>query len=107
MMVTVLCLRAAHIATCVGYHSIGARVFCRVAVTSIAADARAGLTCPGVHVVVVGWIFGVVVCHATSKGAKLSCKLYYAISFWSWILMWKYLHFVLIYTFRGYYPHSV
>ena len=43
---------------------------------------RAGLTWSGVHVVVVGWMFGGVGCHATSKGADLSCELYYTISFW-------------------------
>ena len=44
-------------------------------------------------------------CCATGKGAELSCELYYAISFWLWILSWKYPHFVEISTFRGYYPH--
>ena len=44
--------------------------------------ARAGLTWSGVHVVVVGWMFGGVGCHATSKGAELSCELDYTISFW-------------------------
>ena len=51
------------------------------------------------------WMFGGVGCHATSKGAELSCDLDYAISFWPWILSWKYPHFVEISTFRGYYPH--
>ena len=44
---------------------------------------RAGLTWSGVHVVVVGWMFSVVGCHATSKGAELSCDMYYTISLWS------------------------
>ena len=56
---------------------------------------------------VVGWMFGGVGCHATSKGAKLSCELDYPISFWSWILSCKYPHFVEISTFCGYYPHFV
>ena len=59
----------------------------------------------GGHIVVVGWIFVGFGCHATSKGAGLSCELDYTISFWSWILSWKYPHFVEIFTFRGYYPH--
>ena len=45
--------------------------------------ARAGLAWPGVHVVVVGWMFGGVGCHATSKSAELSCDLDDIISFWS------------------------
>ena len=45
---------------------------------------RAGFTWSVVHVVVVGWIFGRVGYHATSKGAELSCEIYYTISFWSW-----------------------
>ena len=36
---------------------------------------RAGFTLSGVHVVVVGWMFGGVGCHATSKYAELSCEL--------------------------------
>ena len=44
---------------------------------------------------------------ATSKGTELSYELNYAISFWSWILSWKYFHFVEISTFHGYYPHFV
>ena len=45
--------------------------------------AQADLTCLEVQVVVVGWMFGGVGCHATSKGAELSCELDYTISFWS------------------------
>ena len=45
--------------------------------------------------------------YATSKGAELSCELDYDISFWLWILLWKYPHFVEISTFRRYYPHFV
>ena len=55
----------------------------------------------------VGWIFGVVGCHARIKGAESSCELDYAISFWSWILSRKYPHFMEIFTFRGYYPYFV
>ena len=44
---------------------------------------------------------------ATIKCAELSCELYYTISFWSWILLWKSLHFVEISTFCGYYLHFV
>ena len=69
--------------------------------------ARAGLTWSGVHVMVMGWMFGGVGCHVTSKGAELSCELDYTILFWSWILSWKYPHFVEISTFYGYYPHFV
>ena len=41
--------------------------------------ARAGLTWSGVHVVVVGWLFGGVGCHATNKGTELRCELDYTI----------------------------
>ena len=44
---------------------------------------------------------------ATSKSAELSCEIDYAISLWSWILSWKYPHFLGISTFRGYYTHFV
>ena len=93
---------------CLGTHwdSVG-RVIRRVAVTDVTAAALAGLTCSEVHVVVLGWMFGGVGCIATSKGAKLSCELYYSISFWPCILLWKYLFFVDISTFRGYYPHFI
>ena len=43
---------------------------------------------------------------ATSKGAELSCELDYTFSFWSWILLWKSLHFVEISMFCGYYHTS-
>ena len=43
---------------------------------------RLGLTWSGVHVVVMGWVFGGVGCHATSKGFEQSCELDYIISFW-------------------------
>ena len=56
----------------------------------------------GVLVVVVGGCQLVLI-----KGAGLRCDLDYTISFWSWILLWKSLHFVEISTFRGYYPHFV
>ena len=42
------------------------------------ASDQAVLTWLVVHVVVVGWMFGGVVCHATRKGAELSCELDYA-----------------------------
>ena len=44
---------------------------------------------------------------ATSKAVELSCELYYDISFWLHVLSWKFLYFVEISTFRGYYPHFV
>ena len=100
-------LRDSPVAACAGYHDIGARVICRVAVADVTAAARAGLTWLGAFVVVVGWMFGDVGCHTTSKGVKVSCELDYIISFWLWILSWKYPHFVEISTFRGYYPHFV
>ena len=56
---------------------------------------------------VAGWMFGDVGCYEKSKGAELSFELDYVIKFWSWILSWKYLHFVEISTFLGYYPLSV
>ena len=56
---------------------------------------------------VMGWIFGRVVCHETSKGADLSCELDYTISFLFWILSWRYPHFVEISMFCKYYPHFV
>ena len=37
--------------------------------------ARAGFTWSVVHVVIVGWMFGGVGYHATSKGEDLSCEL--------------------------------
>ena len=43
---------------------------------------RVGLKCSGVHFVAVGWMFGGVGCHATSKGAEFSCEIDYTISFW-------------------------
>ena len=66
-----------------------------------------GLTCSGVHVVFVRWVFGGVGCHETSKGAELSCELDYVISFLSWILSCKYPHFMEISIFHGYYPYFV
>ena len=42
--------------------------------------ARAGLTWSVVQVVVVGWMFGGVGFHVTSKGMELSCELDYTIS---------------------------
>ena len=56
---------------------------------------------------VMGCMYGGFWCHATSKGTELSFEVDYAISFLSWILSWKYPHFVEISTFRGYYPHFV
>ena len=44
--------------------------------------SRAILTWLGVHVVVVGWMFGGVGYHATGKYAEFSCDLDYTISFW-------------------------
>ena len=75
--------------------------------TSATAAARAGLTWLGALVVVLGWMFSSYGCHATSKGAELSCELDYVLSFWSWILSCKYPHLLEVYTFRGYYPHFV
>ena len=79
----------------------------RVAVTSVTDYAWVGLKWSGVHVIVVGWMFGGIGCHATSKGAELSCELDYAISFWLCILSWEYPNFVEVSTFPRYYPHSV
>ena len=76
-----------------------------VGVTAVTADAWAGLTRAVVHVVVMGWMFGGVGWHATSKGALLSCELDYSISFWLGMLSWKYPYFVEISTFHGYYLH--
>ena len=42
-----------------------------------------------------------------SRDAELSCDLDYTMSFWLWILSWKYLHFLEISTCRGYYPQCV
>ena len=42
---------------------------------------------------------------ATSKDVEISCEIDYTISFWSWILLWKSLHFMEISTFCGYYLH--
>ena len=47
---------------------------------SIEGTAWLGLTWSGVHVLVVGWMFGSVGFHATSKGMELSCELDYTIS---------------------------
>ena len=58
----------------------GAHIIHRVAVTAVTVAAQSGLKWLGVHVVVVGWMFGSVACHATSKGAELSCELDYGIS---------------------------
>ena len=111
----------------------GHRVISRVAATAVTDATWSGLTWLVVQVMVVGWMFGNVGCHTTSKGAELSCELDYAISFWPWMLSWKspyfvekstfhwyyphfmeiftfceyYLHFVDIYVFHGYYPHFV
>ena len=45
------------------------------------------------------WLWGGY--HATSKGVELIYELNYSISFWTWILLWKSLHFVEISTFHG------
>ena len=74
-MVIAGCLMAASIATRARYHDIGACVICRVSLTTVAAAARSGLTWLVLQVVVVGWMFGVVGCHATVKGSKLSCEI--------------------------------
>ena len=58
-------------------------------------------------VVFIGWIFCVVGCHTTGKGADLSYELDYAILLLSWILSQKYPHFMIISTFCGYYTHSL
>ena len=107
LMVTARRLRSAPVASRAVYHAIGACIILSIAVTSFAASAQVGLIWLLVHVMVVGWVFEGVGCHATSKVVELSCELDYAISFWSWILTWKYTHFVELSTFRGYYPHFV
>ena len=38
---------------------------------------------------------------------KLSCEIDYSISFWLWVLLCKYPHFVEISMFRRYCPHFV
>ena len=106
-MVTARSLKAAHIAARAGYHSIGARIIRRVAVMAITAADLTVFKSLGVHAVVAGCTVGGLGCHTTSKGAELSCEIYYSISFWSWRLTCKYPHFVEISTFRGYYPHFV
>ena len=58
-------------------------------------------------VVVVGWMFCGVGFHARSKGVQSSYELDYATLFWLWILSWKYLNFMELSTFRGYYPNFV
>ena len=68
------------VAACEGYHVIGAGVIHGVAVTSTTTAARSGLTWSGVLVVVVGWMFGGVEYHETSKGTELSFKLCYLIT---------------------------
>ena len=80
-MVAARLLRASHVAARVGYRAIGARVIRRVAVTSVTTAFLGGLTWLGLYVVVVGSMFGGVGCHATSKGAELSCDLDCAIPF--------------------------
>ena len=35
----------------------------------------------------------------------ITCELDYAISFWLWILLWEYPHFMEISMFHGNYPH--
>ena len=106
-------LGSVHISVWVVYHAIVTRVIRRVAMTAVTAAAWAGLIWSGVHVLVVGCIFGGVGCHTTSKGVELSCELYYVISFWSWIFSWKYPYWMEISTFRGFirilwkYPCSV
>ena len=42
--------------------------------------ALAGLIWKGLHALVVGWMFGGVGCHTTSKGVELSCEIDYTIS---------------------------
>ena len=79
-------LMADPVAACAVYHTIGARVIRRVSVTAFTSVARAGLTWLVVIVGVVGWMFGGVGCHATSKGTELSYDLDYIILFWLWIL---------------------
>ena len=104
-MATSRLLKAASVAAHAGYHAIGYHIIRRVSVMATTAAAWAGLTWSGVHVMAVGWILGGVGCHITSKGAELICDIDYVISFWSWILLWKYPYFVEISTFHGYYPH--
>ena len=75
--------------------------------------AQAGLTWSGVHVEVLGWMFGGVVCHATSKVAELSCDIYYTIysgcEYYHRILCisWKYPRSVDIICISWKYPRSV
>ena len=106
-MVTARQLRYAPVAACVGYCVIGACVICRLSVTSVTAADQESLIWSVVHVVVVGWMIEGDGCHATSKVVESSCELYYAISFWTRILSWKYQHFVEISTSHGYYPYFV
>ena len=61
----------------------------------------------GVLAVVVGGFLSVMGAMQRVKGSELNCELDYTISFWSWILSWKSLHFVEISMFRRYYPHFV
>ena len=120
-------MKAAVVASRVGYNAIGACVICGFPVTSATAASKSGYTWLGVLVVVAGWMFGGVGCHATSKGAELSYKLGYLIhkSLFnpvcivhtvcpdiiciSWISTFHghYPHFVDISAFCGYYLHTV
>ena len=109
------------VAACTGYNSIGARIIRGIAVTTATAVALVGYTWSGVLAVVVGWMFGGVGCHATSKGAKLSYNIGYLITAAlfcpdcphilriSWISTFcEYSpHFVDVSAFCGYYPHIV
>ena len=75
-MVTARHLRADPVAARAGYHAISTCAIHRVAMAAITSASRAGLAWSGVHVVVVGWIFGGVRCSAIVKFAELSCELY-------------------------------
>ena len=106
-MVTARRLKSSPVASCVGYHAIVYCVVRRVSVTDVTSTTQSGLTWWVVHITVIGWMLGGVGCQATGKGAELSCEIDCTISLWSWILLWKYPHFVQISTFHGYYPHFV
>ena len=79
-MVTARRLRDAPVTARAGYPAIGACAIYSVAVTAVTTSAQAGLTWLGLHVVVMGWIFGIAGRHVTIKGVELSCGLYYATS---------------------------
>ena len=100
---------AANVTTRAGYHVTSACIIRRVAVTDVTDVSRAGYTCSGVHAVVVGWMFGGVGCHATSKGGEFSYKIGYlimeALFFPIRPVCPDIIRILWISTFRGHYPH--